>query len=525
MLYRVNPAEFLTISAAVVPEREALVSGDGAIRRTYEEMASRVNRLANALQARGVGPGSRVAVMATNSPASVETYYACAKLGACYVPLNYRAKQEELAYMLDASEAGIVFIEERYRPLLDALSGAREVVSLDAKPLAGASIEDLIASADDNEPFIDVDEQEPTALLFTSGTTALPKGVELTFLNLSLYALNTMSPADPEAPLEKTLVSVGIYHIAGLTAILSSIWGGRTLVTLPQFEPDAWLAAVQRERVTHAFVVPTMLKRLMETPSFASTDISSLRLLTYGAAPMPFEVVRRAIDVFSCDLMNAYGQTESTSALTYLGPDDHRLGGSLAENERRLQRLRSVGRAMDDIDLAILDDAGRTQPSGAEGEICVRSARVMKEYLKQGEATAAAIVDGWLHTGDRGHLDEDGYLFITGRVKDLIIRGGENISPGEIEAVIESHDSVEEAAVIGAPDAEWGEVVKAVVVPASGAAADDALRAELQALCRSRLSSFKAPAYIAFVDALPRNPMGKVLKTDLRRDHGGPDNE
>jgi acyl-CoA synthetase (AMP-forming)/AMP-acid ligase II len=279
-----------------------------------------------------------------------------------------------------------------------------------------------------------------------------------------------------------------------------------------------------------------MLKRLMEHPGFETYDLSSLKLLTYGAAPMPFEVVRRAIGLFACDLMNAYGQTETTSSLTYLGPDDHRLDGTPAENKRKLQRLRSVGRPMDDVTLAIVGEDGTRLPAGVQGEICVRSARVMKQYLTHDGATAEAVVDGWLHTGDRGYLDEDGYLFITGRVKDLIIRGGENISPGEIEEVLDAHPAVAESAVIGVPDTEWGEAVKAIVVrkrtnftarpealEGRGFEEGEALRIELRSYCRERLASFKAPAYIAFVEALPRNAMGKVLKTDLRRDHGAAD--
>ena len=527
-----NPAEFLTISSAVVPDREALVSGDGSVRITYEQMASRVNRLANALQGMGVTNGTRVAVMATNSPQAVEVYYACAKLGACFVPINYRAKQEELAYMLDTSDAEVIFADARYLGMIDEAKASapklREVIAIEAGSHALKTFDDTLAGSPDDDIFIDVDEGEPTVLIFTSGTTAMPKGVELTYLNLSLYVMNTMSPADPTAEQEKTILSVTIAHVAGITAILSSIWGGRTLVILPQFDPELWLESIERERVTHSFVVPTMLKRIMDYPYFDRHDIGSLKLITYGAAPMPFEVVCRAIEVFTCDLMNAYGQTESTSSLTYLGPDDHRMNGTDDENAKKLHRLRSVGRPMDDVEVAIMSAAGDPLPSGAEGEICVRSARIMKEYLKQGEATAAAIVDGWLHTGDVGFLDEDNYLFITGRVKDLIIRGGENIAPGEIESVLDSSHLVEESAVIGVPDPEWGEAVKAIVVLESHATEEnkdlDDLRATLQAYSKRRLASFKMPAYIAFADELPRNPMGKVLKTDLRRDHGGPDN-
>ena len=519
-----NTAEFLQITAMVVPDRTALVCGEKRV--TFMDMADRVNRLANWLQSVGAGPDKPVGAVSTNGAEYVETYYAAAKIGATFVPLNYRAKHEELTYMINTSDVHVLFVGERYLDLVATLRPELQTVQHFAcydKPVDGmGNLAEILASASADEPFVDVDESKPTVLIYTSGTTSQPKGVALSYLNLSVYVTNTMSPADPSEDAEVTLLSVPIFHVAGVTPIMSSVWGGRTLAILPQFDPELWLKAVQNEHVTHSFVVPTMLKRIMEHPDFHNYDLSSLKLITYGAAPMPYEVVSKAVDAFSCGLMNAYGQTESTSTMTFLGPDDHNIPKEPGpERDKKLHRLRSVGRGMDDVEIAMMDDNSKILEAGNEGEICVRGPRIMSEYHKQKEATAAAIHDGWLHTGDVGYLDEDGYLFITGRKKDLIIRGGENISTGEIEATLDEHPQIEESAVIGVPDVEWGEVIKAIIVPEKGQKPD---QAELTKYVKEKLASYKAPAYYAFVDELPRNPMGKVLKTELRKLYGKPEN-
>lgn len=301
--FLMNTIEFLQISSAVVPDREALVEVGGANdqRITYEQMYPRVVKLANAMQSLGLEQGQKVATMAQNSADFVITYYAAAMLGITFVPLNYRSKDEELTHMLNVSECQAVFVSDRYLDLVDrirpSLTTVKHFISYGAGRDGFEVYADLLANAGEDEIWTEVDDKDATIIIFTSGTTALPKGVQLTYLDMTAYVTN-QQPADPELH-EKLLASAPFFHVAGATAMMLAIWCGRTLVILPQFTPELWLKAASEEQATHAFVVPTMLKRIMEAPGFESYDLSSMRQITYGAAPMPYEVVRKACDVFA----------------------------------------------------------------------------------------------------------------------------------------------------------------------------------------------------------------------------------
>ncbi len=511
-----NTANFVGLPAQMFPDQEILVCGER--RLTYGALWEQIGRLGNALRALGVGRGDRVGVLQTNSDHYVTAYYASAAIGAVFVPLNYRAKPPELEYMISTAEIAVLLVGGRYLPLVDELrprlGTVRTFVTLDGAHPGMEPIEALIAAAAPELDEAPIDDDDVSILMYTSGTTSLPKGVMLRYTDFTAYVVGTTDMADG-TPRGTGLLSAPLYHIAGATNIMTSLWTGRRLVVLPQFEPGAWLAAVAREGVTHAFVVPTMLKQLIDHPDFARTDLSSLQNLSYGGAAMPFPVIRRAIELFprSTGFVNAFGQTETTSTLTVLGPEDHRLDGSPEEVERNLKRLVSIGRPLPDVEVKVVDDTGAELPRGEIGELWVSTPRTMKGYAGEDGAVTNPALAGWLPTRDMGWIDRDSYIFLAGRKDDMIIRGGENISPAEIEAVLYSHSGVEEAAVIGVPDVEWGQRVAAVVAPRPGVTLD---AAELAAFCRQRLASFKTPEIVHFVDALPKNQMGKVLKKDLR---------
>ncbi|MDP2729221.1 MAG: long-chain-fatty-acid--CoA ligase [Dehalococcoidales bacterium] len=515
-----NTAEFLTIVNAICPDKTAIVF-EGK-RYSFNELNERVNRLGNALLNLGVQKGDRVGMLQVNTNQCVEAYFAVAKIGGIYLPLNFRARGNELTYMLNTAEANALFIGERYIDLVNSikpeLASVKNFISLDSRHDGLLYYEELIKSAPANEVFTDIADNDTTILMYTAGTTGFPKGVMLSHNSFSLYVLENVTPADPVTE-DSNILTVPLYHVAGIQAMMAAIYGGRTLVMERQFEPVEWMTLVETEKANRAMMVPTMLKQLIDHPDFSKHDLSSLKVITYGAAPMPLEVIKRAVELFhGASFINAFGQTETASTITTVPPEDHDLTGTEEEKAKKLRHLASIGKPMADVEMKVVDEEGNDLPQGEVGEIVARGPRVMTGYWKDAEKTSKTIdKDGWVHTGDIGYVDEDGYFYLAGRATDMIIRGGENISPEEVEGVLLSHPKVEDGAIIGVPDEEWGEVPLAVVVAKKG---ETVTAEELMEYCRVNLASFKRPRAVVFIDELPRNPMGKIIKKELREKYG-----
>ena len=515
-----NTTDFITISAAICPDKDAIVF-EGK-RYTFSRLNERVNRLGNAMLKLGVKKGDRVAMMQVNTNQCIEAYFAVAKIGGIYVPLNFRAKANELPYMLNSAEANTIFVGDRYIDLMNSIKSelktVKNYISLD-KPAAGMSYyEDLLKTSSPDDIFTDIDDDDTTILMYTAGTTGFPKGVMLTHNSFTMYVLENVSPPDPEVT-EKNILTVPLYHVAGTQAVMSAIYGGRTLVIERQFEAEEWMTLVETEKVSRAMMVPTMLKQLLDHPNFKKHNLKSLKVITYGAAPMPLEVIKKAIEELpGVGFINAFGQTETAATVTALTAEDHNITGTPEEKEKKLKRLSSIGKPLPDVEIKIVDEEGKTVKQGEVGEILIRGPRVMSGYWKDQEKTDKTIdKEGWIHTNDMAYQDEEGYIFLAGRSTDMIKRAGEWISPEELEGVLQPHPKIEEVAIIGMPDDEWGEVPMAVIVLKKG---EKATAEEFMEYCRVNLASFKRPRSVVFVDELPRNPMGKILKKQLREEYG-----
>jgi long-chain acyl-CoA synthetase len=474
-----------------------------------------VYRLANVLRHHGIVKGSRVAVLSANSLPYLEMYYATAALGALIVPLNFRLAPAELAYILQDSGSTLLLVgegfAELYRQTKPRLATPPTTIAAAAQGLPDAvpGYEDCLAQASADFTPVEVDEHDLAGLFYTSGTTGHPKGVMLSHRNLVTNAYHFMSAIHEEEG-EVYLHCCPMFHLADGPTSHRITWLGGTHVIVPGFEPLAVLEAIQREGVTSVLLVPTMINFLVHHPAIAAYDLSSLRRILYGASPMPVEILRRAAQVFGCPLIQLYGLTETSPLLTMMAPRYLALAGE----EAQVRRLASCGRAVPGVRVRVVDDQGNDVQPGEVGEIVARGPNIMQGYWNKPEETAAAFRQGWFCTGDLATVDEEQFIFMVDRKKDMIITGGENVYSTEVENALYQHPAVLEAAVIGVPDDRWGEAVLALVVLKPHAAASDV---DLIEHCRGLIAHYKCPRRVEICQApFPKSGSGKILKASLR---------
>jgi acyl-CoA synthetase (AMP-forming)/AMP-acid ligase II len=490
-----NIAMLLEMAADGMGDRVAVGSRTGGI--TYADLLDRARRAATVVDGAGA---ERVALVDVNSEAVPLLLYAGAIAGVPFAPLNFRLADDRLRAVVGEVAPAVAVADDR---AAGRIAGAAGVTTL-----ARADLFDRAARAEPLADRGDLDPEQVAVWLFTSGTSGAPKAALLRHRHLVSYVLSTVEfmAAGPD---EATLVSVPPYHIAGLAVVLSSTYAGRRLVYLPQFDPEAWVELAGAEAVTHAMVVPTMLDRVLTAIEARGARLPALGHLSYGGGRMPVPVIERAMDLLPhVAFTNAYGLTETSSTIAVLGPEDHRAAHASDDPVARA-RLGSVGRPLPTLELEIRDPMGAPVPRGETGEICVRGDQIAGEY----RGRSALTPDGWFPTNDAGRLDAGGYLYVEGRLDDVIVRGGENLSPGEIEDVLIAHPAVAQVGVVGVPDQEWGEVVAAAVVLEPGAQAG---APELQDWVRERLRSARTPVVVDVRADLPYNDTGKLLRRVLR---------
>lgn len=489
-----HTALLLDMAADAAPDRLAL--GRRAEGLSFREVRRRAHHGAAFLEQMG---GTNVAFVGLNGPTLPVAIFAAGMLARPFAPLNYRLPDADLSKLLARTAPAVAIVDDNMVPRLAAAEGVK-VVSRSAFEAA------CNVHGDCEAEFLDVDH-DIAVLLFTSGTTGDPKAAILRHANLTSYVISTVEFLGAEDD-EAALVSVPPYHIAGISAVLTGVYGGRRIVHLEAFTPEAWVETAAAEGITHAMVVPTMLGRILDVLAARGETLPAMRAISYGGGRMPLPVIERALEMLPhVDFANAYGLTETSSTISILGPDDHRMA-LYSDDEAVKKRLGSVGRPLPTLELQIRGPHGEVLGPNQSGEIYVRGEQVSGEYTSK----KAIGADGWFATNDGGYLDEEGYLFVEGRLDDVIVRGGENMSPGEIEDVLREHPAVADVAVLGLPDNEWGEKVAAVVVAKDARPSPE----DLAAFAKARLRSSKTPEVWEFRDALPYNDTGKLLRRQLK---------
>jgi len=490
----------------------ALVFEDETV--DYLTFDRRCTQIANGLAAMGVRKGHRIAFIGKNSPDYFELLFGAAKAGVVMVPVSWRLAAMEVDYILSDGEVKVLFSDAEFLPLLAKSPAAQKITTVTM--IGGSEFRAWRDSQSSDDAMPEVSPNDIFIQLYTSGTTGYPKGVQLPHGNFFAIEKARVAAGSPDeelfewnlwGPDDVGLITMPCFHISGTGWGVVGLYAGAKNVVMREFSPEGVLKSFNQHGVTKLLLVPTAIQMVLDHPHAATTNFDSLKYLCYGASPIPLEILKRAIVVFNCQFVQMYGLTETTGAITFLPAKDHEVGGN--------QRMLSAGRAVYGMELAIFDGEGRRLAAGEIGEICVRTPTLMAGYWKLPERTAECIdAQGWFHTGDAGCLDEDGYVYIKDRIKDMIVSGGVNVYPAEIENALYAMPEVAEAAVIGVPDPKWGEAVLAIIVPREGAKLD---AERVMEFCRDRIASYKIPRRIELVSALPRNGTGKVMKTELRK--------
>jgi acyl-CoA synthetase (AMP-forming)/AMP-acid ligase II len=506
-------ADIIYRNALIYPKDEAFIYGDERV--TFAQFNSRVNRLIHALHSMGVKKRDGIGIISWNCLDYCDVYGAGMKGGFIVSPLNPRLQAGELDYLIGYSEVRTLFVGrevvERLRPLRSHFPKVKSYVSLETSAPDMISHHDLLATHSEEEPDVHVSEEDPFLIFYTSGTTGTPRGALYTEgRNVENARIKSFELGVERG--DKFIMFLPFFHVAGFGHFWCFFYGGGSNVIMQQrsFDPAAMLQLVQDEKATDIHIVPTQLVTLLALPDIEKYDLSSLKRIWYGASPMPKELLKRGIEKFGAIFMQGYGQSESGPEVTFLSKKSHQVLGKSLEEQKKLS---SCGQPSLGVHVRVVDDKNNDVEPDTIGEIILQSRAMMVEYWHKPDETRDVLIDGWLHTGDLGYYDREGYIYIVDRKKDMIISGGENVYPREIEEVLYQHPAVSEVTVIGVPDEVWIERVHALIVLKKG---ERATGNEIIDFCKQHLARYKAPKSVEFVESLPKNPQGKILKKELR---------
>jgi len=487
--------------------RTALITGSRRI--SYGELDDRARRIRNGLHALKLDRQSRVAILCGNRHEFFEIWQGASMAGHVLTPINARLAAREVAFILNDSQARVLFVDEAFHDLVQEiegeLSGVQQIFTLGShtewhsyRDWRDGHTADKSPTSSFQPPFL----HDTVVQMYTSGTTGFPKGVELGHASI-LACARSMMGLEAWSPGEVALVTAPLFHTAGSAYAHCALQSGGTVVLLEELSPAAVLEVIEKHRVSDTLLVPALIRMVLESPQCADTDFSSLRRMLYGASPIPVSSLRQAMQVFACDFEQGYGLTECVGPVAMLRPQDHDGG----------RKMQSCGKAVPGMVIHVVDADGNQCATDEVGEIIIEGPQLMKAYWNRPDDTRDAIRAGWLHTGDAGYYDAEGYLYIHDRLKDMIVSGGENVYPAEVEGVLAACSGVADVAVIGVPDERWGEAVKALVIPQSGSEIN---AQDITAYAHQHMAGFKCPKSVDFVDSIPRNPSGKILKKVLR---------